>query len=126
MPSGYIDTPERAYNIIDNTVRVRVEKLNESEYWFHRVNTSSSTVETILTPSSGKCIRIVSMIISTSGANDVAFVFGTSTLCSFMFNEKKSVPVSFPFEVCGGINQPLKVVVSSSGTVDITVIGFEE
>ena len=109
------------YNALD----VVVWAARPVSYRYKQITTSGSTIETIWKPSSDKCLRLISFIISCDGTNDVALVFGTSTLCYLFFGEKKAVPLSIPFELCGGTGEPLKAFVSSTGTVTITAIGYE-
>ena len=97
---------------------------SREELWKFAQATSAGTLN-IWAPPSGSCVHITTLIVSCSGANSVALNFSNSTLCYLDFNEKNAVPISMPFELCGGINEVLRASISSAGTVSITAVGHE-
>jgi len=109
---------------ITSTVNVVLYSARPVEYKFSLLN--GPITETLWTPQLGKSIRLNSFLVSADGINEVALIFGTSTLCYLHFNEKKAVPISIPFELSAGTDVPVKAYIAASGTVSITLIGYEQ
>jgi len=103
------------------TQDISIAKTRIQDYRYGIVTGST----TMWTPASGKSIHLIGMIVSMDTAGYVELTFDTSTFSVLHFNEKKTVPLSLPFELSGGTDIPIKAN-ASGGTAYITLIGHED
>jgi len=109
----------------------RVEAVVDTYKYKKITDDTSGTEAVVWTPASGKSIRIISMIVSVTGAGLVELKDSTAgnTIAVLAFNEKRAVPFNTGFEFPLPADHVLSAkFTSDSGTNDahITALGIEE